>query len=92
MKKAVLISALLVVMSLASCNATDVPEVEHKTEKENLVKYKAYSDGSATYNYIVDTKYGVVYLEADDYRSHALTIMLDDDGKPLKAEKLGLEY
>lgn len=44
------------------------------------------------FNYLVDKRTGVVYLESIRHGDRVMTVMMNADGKPMTAKELGLEY
>jgi hypothetical protein len=90
---------LMVTMAciLTSCSPSNVDKNE--TTNENLIPTPNLLISETTsvnnkerYSYIVDKNTGVVYLGYDGIYRHALTVMLDTDGKPVTAKQLGIKY
>jgi hypothetical protein len=81
---------LMVTMAcvLTSCSPSNVDVNGDSISTLNLLEFKL----DEHYSYIVDKNTGVVYLEYDGYYRHALTVMLDTDGKPVTAKQLGIKY
>lgn len=95
MKKFLLMVAMTCV--LTSCSTSNI-DVNGNTNEDliptpNLLISEATSVGNKQlYTYVIDKNTGVVYLGYDSAYRHALTVMLDTDGKPVTAKQLGVKY
>ena len=95
MKKFLLMVSMTCV--LTSCSQSNI-DVNGNTNEDsiptpNLLISEATSVGNKQlYAYVIDKNTGVVYLGYDSVYRHALTVMLDTDGKPVTAKQLGIKY
>ena len=82
-------------ITLASCdngNGSTIPaRKDIKGISPNITRYGNFSAVSESYVYLVDNNTGVVYLEYDGAKRHAISVMLNADGTPVTAEQLGLK-
>ena len=89
MKKFLLM--VIVVCALTSCSSNNANANGNSIPTPTILKFEN-DIGYGHYSYIVDKNTGVVYLEYDGCRRHALTVMLNADGTPVTAEQIGIKY
>ena len=91
--KKILFALLMIPFLLTGCSTKGVttPTTDVQDIAPSLLRVGDLSENFG-YCYLVDKNTGVVYLEYDSYRRHAITLMVNADGTPITAEQLGIKY
>ena len=82
MKKLLVALSVLVITSLTGCNEGQAPADYGNTEDyklPNVTRIVSQWNGIG-YNYLIDNNTGVVYLEYDNNKSRAISVMFNADG------------
>ena len=86
---------VVALITLASCDndgGNSTPAIKDvKNISPNITRYGYFSSVSESFVYLVDNNTGVVYLEYDSAKRHAISVMLNADGTPVTAEQIGLK-